>query len=120
MAVVRRTLEQIRRVKPKMDRAKIDAATEEDIRRHMIEDGENPDAEYTLETSFSPQAIRKRLGMTQEQFAQALGIPVATLRNWEQGRNAIDPAARSLLVLVARAPKKTLAALASARRAHAA
>ncbi len=83
----------------------------------MIEDGENPDAEYRLETSFSPAAIRKRIGMTQEKFADALGIPVATLRNWEQGRNMIDPAARALLTLVARDPKGTLAALAAARAA---
>lgn len=58
-------------------------------------------------------------GMTQEEFAAALGIPVATLRNWEQGRNAIDPAARSLLILVARDPEGTLAALAAARSAGA-
>jgi putative transcriptional regulator len=117
MAVVRKTLEEIKASKPDVDWAKVDATTEEDIRHHMIEDGENPDAEYLLETSFSPQVIRKRIGMTQEQFAQALGIPVATLRNWEQGRNGIDPAARSLLILVARDPEGTLAALAAARAA---
>jgi putative transcriptional regulator len=96
MAIVRKTLEEILAMKPQIDRAKFDATTEEDIRRHMIEDGEDPDAEYTLETSFTPCVIRARLDMTQEQFAQALGVPVATLRNWEQGRNAIDPAARVL------------------------
>jgi putative transcriptional regulator len=117
MAIVRKTLEQIKASKRNVDWTKIDATTEKDIRRHMIEDGESPDAEYTLETSFSPHVIRKRIGMTQEQFAAALGVPVATLRNWEQGRNAIDPAARSLLLLVARDPKATLAALAAARSA---
>lgn len=55
--------------------------------------------------------------MTQEQFALALGIPAATLRNWEQGRNALDPAARSLLTLVARDPEGTLTTLAVARSA---
>lgn len=114
MAIVRKTLEEIKASKPNVDWKKVDTTTEEDIRRYMIEDGEDPNAEYTLETSFSPQVIRKRLGMTQEQFAEALGIPVATLRNWEQGRNAIDPAARSLLILVARDPEGTLAALAAA------
>jgi putative transcriptional regulator len=117
VAIVRKTLKEIKASKPDVDWAKFDATTEEDIRRHMIEDGEDPDAEYTLETSFSPHVIRKRLNMTQEQFAEALGIPVATLRNWEQGRNAIDPAARSLLILVARDPEGTLAALAAARAA---
>lgn len=117
MAIVRKTLEEIIAMKPEINREIFDATTEEDIRRHMIEDGENPDAEYTVETSFSPHVIRNRIGMTQEAFAAALGIPVATLRNWEQGRNAIDPAARSLLILVARDPEGTLAALAAARSA---
>jgi putative transcriptional regulator len=51
--------------------------------------------------------------MTQAEFARALRIPLATLRNWEQGRVLPDPAACSLLTLVARNPKaafKTLAA----------
>ncbi len=117
MAVVRRTLEQIRRMKPKIGRAKLKRTTEADIRRHMIEDGENPNAEYSLKTSFTPRAIRARLDMTQEEFAHALGIPVATLRNWEQGRNGIDPAARSLLILIARDPEGALATLAAARAA---
>ena len=42
MARVRRTMEQIRRMKPRVDRAKIDSTTEADIRRHMIEDGQDP------------------------------------------------------------------------------
>lgn len=38
------TLEEIRATRPAMDLAKIAATTEEDIRRHEIEDGENTDA----------------------------------------------------------------------------
>jgi putative transcriptional regulator len=114
MAMVRRTLEQIKASKPKTDLRKFDATTEADIRRHMIEDGEDPDFVPTLKDIFTPRVIRKRLKMTQEEFARALRIPVATLRNWEQGRNALDPAARSLLMVVARNPKTVLAALADA------
>jgi putative transcriptional regulator len=62
--------------------------------------------------------VRKPLvNMTQEEFADALGIPVATLRNWEQGRHGIDPAARSLLIPIASDPEETLATLAAARAA---
>ena len=57
--------------------------------------------------------IRKRLGLTQQQFATALRIPFEMLRDWEQGRQAIDPAARSLLMIVVRNPEAALAALAS-------
>ncbi len=112
MAMVRKSLKAIRASKPRMDRAKFDATTERDIRRHMIEDGEDPDHVPSVEEIYSPQAIRKRMKMTQAEFARALRIPVATLRNWEQGRNAIDPAARSLLMVVARNPRSALAALA--------
>lgn len=42
--MARMTLEEIKAATPRVDRAKIEATTEEDIRRHMIEDGENPDA----------------------------------------------------------------------------
>ncbi|HVT23669.1 MAG TPA: helix-turn-helix domain-containing protein [Rhizomicrobium sp.] len=114
MAIVRKSLKEIRAGEAKFDAARIDATTEEDIRRYMIEDGEDPDHDLRAEDSFTPQVIRKRLGMTQEQFARALRIPLATLRNWEQGRNAIDPAARSLLIVLARDPEKVLATLASA------
>jgi putative transcriptional regulator len=51
--------------------------------------------------------------MTQAGFARALRIPLATLRNWEQGRVLPDPAARSLLTLVARNPKAAFKALAA-------
>ncbi len=117
MAMARKSLKAIKAAKPKMDRAKIAATTESDIRRHMREDGETTARAPRVEDVFTPQVIRKRLDMTQEAFAAALRIPVATLRNWEQGRNAIDPAARSLLLVVARNPKAALAALASAAAA---
>jgi putative transcriptional regulator len=51
--------------------------------------------------------------MTQEDFAKALRIPLATLRNWEQGRVGLDPAVRSLLTIVARNPEAAFAALAA-------
>ena len=59
------------------------------------------------------QAIRKRTGLSQTAFASRIGVPVATLRNWEQGRVKPDPAARSLLLIVARNPSAALAALAA-------
>jgi putative transcriptional regulator len=112
MALVRKSLEEIRAATPDIDRAKFDATSEEDIRKHMIEDGEDPEHELQTEDAFSPQVIRKRLSLTQEQFAAALRIPLEMLRDWEQGGQAIDPAARSLLMIVARNPEAALAALA--------
>jgi len=116
MATVRKTLEQLRAAKPKINRAKLGATKDADIARQIAED---PDTapEISLDILIAPKRLRQRLSMTQEEFASALGIPVATLRNWEQGRNGIDPAARSLLILIARDPEGTLATLAAARAA---
>ena len=44
------------------------------------------------------------IGCTQRTFAQAIGVPVKTLRNWEQRRREPTGPARMLLALVARDP----------------
>jgi putative transcriptional regulator len=113
MAIIRRTTENIRRMKPRINRAKMDATTEADIRRYMREDGQDESDVAGFAPVFSPQVLRKQLRMTQAEFARALRIPIATLRNWEQGRVLPDPAARSLLTIVARNPKAALRALAA-------
>jgi putative transcriptional regulator len=95
MAIVRRTLEQIRRMKPKTDRRKINRTTDTDFRRHMIEDGQSHEGNLSnFAPVIPPQILRKHLEMTQSEFAKALRIPLSTLRNWEQGRVLPDPAAR--------------------------
>jgi len=113
MAIIRRTMENIRRMKPRINRAKIDATTEADIRRQMREDGQDEGDFTNFTLVVPPQVLRKRLRMTQAEFARALRIPLATLRNWEQGRVLPDPAARSLLTIVARNPRAALRALAA-------
>ena len=111
MAITRMTTEQIRALRPRVDRTKLDATTEEDIRRHMIEDGQDPDEEIRDEDIISPWYIRRRLGMSQSEFANALHIPVATLRNWEQHRVAMDPSTIALMTIIAREPEAALRAL---------
>ena len=66
--------------------------------------------------TFNPvevKTIRKRLHVSQIQFAQLIGISVATLRNWEQGRTYPEGAARVLLKIAARRPDAVLEALRS-------
>ncbi len=60
------------------------------------------------------RAIRKRLGMTQQSFAESFGIPLATLRNWEQGRTVPDQPARTLLAVIARDPEAVKSSLRAA------
>ena len=107
------TLEEIRTSRPEVDRAKV-LATTEDIRRHQVEDGEDPDAPLPpLRPAPDVRAIRTQLGMTQEAFAKAIGVPVATVRNWKQFRTGMDPAVRSLLRVVECEPDAALRALAA-------
>ena len=49
-------------------------------------------------------ALRRFVGLTQARFAQALGISVHTLRNWEQGRRRPEGPALALLRIAARNP----------------
>ena len=50
-------------------------------------------------------AIRKRTGLSQPAFAARIGVPVATLRNWEQGHRKPQGPARVLLALLDRNPR---------------
>ena len=112
--MVRKTLDQIMSEPADIDRAKMDATTEDDIRRHMIEDGQDPDEDLSKAVIVSPRVIRQRLGMSQSVFARTLHIPIATLRNWEQNRVAMDPAVLSLMIILAREPEAALRALTAA------
>lgn len=50
------------------------------------------------------RAIRLSLNLTQEQFAERFGLSTSTLRQWEQGRQTPDRAARALLLTISRDP----------------
>jgi putative transcriptional regulator len=74
-------------------RKRDDETTEEDIRRHMREDEVNPE------------------DVTQAELPALLHVPLGTLRNWEQNRFSIDPAAQALLLVLYREPEAALRAL---------
>lgn len=50
-------------------------------------------------------ALRRFVALTQMQFAQAMGISVHTLRNWEQSRRRPEGPAIALLRIAARHPR---------------
>jgi len=56
--------------------------------------------------------LRRRSHLTQLEFAARLGVPVETIRNWEQGKRAPRGPARALLAVIAHAPDTVFAALA--------
>jgi putative transcriptional regulator len=58
--------------------------------------------------------LRRRSHLTQQEFAAKLGVPVETIRNWEQGKRMPRGPARALLTVIAHAPDAVFAALAKA------
>ena len=67
-----------------------------------------------MPTSPAVRDLRRRARLTQQEFAARLGVPVDTIRNWEQGKRMPRGPARALLAVIARAPETVFAALAKA------
>lgn len=57
------------------------------------------------------KAIRSKLDKSQSEFALMIGVSVATLQNWEQGRRQPEGPARALLKVAAVNPSAVAAAL---------
>jgi putative transcriptional regulator len=68
--------------------------------------GENQRARVTLVhvPKVDVRAVRRKMGLSQTQFATKFGFPPATLRNWEQGRAHPDAPTRVLLAVIAKHP----------------
>jgi putative transcriptional regulator len=57
------------------------------------------------------KAVRAKLGASQAEFALMIGVSVATLRNWEQGRRMPEGPALALLRVAAKHPDIVVDAL---------
>ncbi|WP_321478245.1 helix-turn-helix domain-containing protein [uncultured Paludibaculum sp.] len=69
--------------------------------------GENTEARVTLiqVPEVDVRAVRRKMGLSQTQFATKFGFPPATLRNWEQGRSKPDTPTRVLMAVIAKHPE---------------
>jgi len=56
--------------------------------------------------------IRRRLGLSQEAFAETYGFALSAVRDWEQGRRRPERSARILLKIVEKEPEAVTRALA--------
>lgn len=65
-----------------------------------------------IETPPAVRDLRRRACLTQMEFASRLGVPVETIRNWEQGKRMPRGPARALLAVIAHAPETVFSALA--------
>ena len=57
------------------------------------------------------QKARRKLGLSQDQFALAFGVNASTLRKWEQGQRSPTGAAETLLKIIDREPQAVVRAL---------
>jgi len=58
------------------------------------------------------RGIRRKLRLSQAQFAKRFGFSVRTIQEWEQGRALPDRPARILLRVIAKSPKTVARAVA--------
>ena len=90
------------------------AAIAEEMRRASGRAGTGvalSDADYA-------RGIRARSGLTQAEFAARIGVPIETVRNWEQGKRSPRGPARALLKLIDKAPDVAFAVLSPAKAAE--
>ena len=73
--------------------------------------GEVQPARYFVPETVDVKAIRRATKLSQAEFSARFGIPVATLRDWEQDRRHPDQTARVLLSVIQKEPKAVERAL---------
>lgn len=76
-----------------------------------IKRGSRPPSRFVEFGPVDIKAVRERLQRSQSEFALMIGVSVATLRNWEQGRRRPEGPARALLKVAAEAPEAVEKAL---------
>lgn len=99
------------------DRARLESMTEEEIHAAALSD---PDAQPLTEEqlarmhgSIDPRAVRERLNLTRQEFAETFHLSLRAIENWEQGRSLPDRAARILLKVIGHNPQAVKEALES-------
>ena len=99
-------------IKSETDWARVQALTDADIEKAaacdpddapLLTDDQLAKARVVWPTDIA--ATRRRLGLSQTEFAAWFGISPGTLRNWEQGRRVPEGPARVLLRVIEREPE---------------
>lgn len=93
---------------PKTDWRAFDAMTDEERHAAALSDPDAPPAskDQLARARRAPdiKALRGKMNLTQEEFASRFGLPLGTVRDWEQGLRRPNEAARVLLEVIASEP----------------
>ena len=73
--------------------------------------GRTPGAKVHIPAAIDVKRIRRKLGLTQAAFANAYGLSLDAVKNWETGRRVPDRSATTLLTIIERNPKAVIKAL---------
>ena len=106
MPIVRKTID-ISKPGGYIDQARVDATTEEEIAAQIAED----EAEALRDSGRYLRRIRRRLGLSQIEFAERTHVSVTSIRHWEQGKRYPPGAAQALYRILDRQPEAALKAL---------
>jgi putative transcriptional regulator len=88
--------------------------TDEESERALDDPDAQPLSDEKLARGFRPRALtalRKRLGLSQTEFARQFMLNLRTLQDWEQGRRQPEDIARTYLRVIERNPEAVKAAL---------
>ena len=99
---------------PNADWSRLDAMTEEEKHAAALADPDGPPAteeQLARGKRTYVKHLRRRLGLTQEEFAARFHLPYNTVRDWEQGVREPDTAARNLLRVIEHNPQAVVQAL---------
>ncbi len=73
--------------------------------------GESTGGKVHMPATIDVKRIRRKLGLTQAAFANAYGLSLDAVKNWETGRRVPDRSATTLLTVIERNPKAVIKAL---------
>jgi putative transcriptional regulator len=116
MGTVRRSNQEVRDRKGKVDGAKLRAATNADIERWANENDVDMSEASVAEARYVPavtdvRSLREQLGLSQEAFAHRYMLSARTVQEWEQHRREPADAARVLLFAISNNPGAVARAL---------
>jgi putative transcriptional regulator len=97
----------IKLTKGRVNEAFLDATTEADIALQIQED----QVDSMIDAAKYTRSVRHKLGFSQTQLAQHIGVSIDTIRNWEQGKRTPVGAAKALYRVLDREPEAALSAL---------
>ncbi len=97
------------------DMARALALTDEEIEAAACADPDNPPRSSEQLARFrrvpAVQRIRRKLGLSQEAFAERFRIPLGTVRDWELHRSEPDQSAKAYLAVIDQEPETVVRAL---------